>query len=77
MLKLLPLINKVGERKNKKNLPPTDPDDRWFNVYREKEKNILYRWVGDKAGELIANLHVVLYFFLQFESGNSKLSIHW
>ncbi|KAI3421300.1 hypothetical protein GPALN_014920 [Globodera pallida] len=32
-----------------------DPDDRWSNQYREREKNSIYRWVGVReGGELLA-----------------------
>ncbi|VDO19502.1 unnamed protein product [Heligmosomoides polygyrus] len=31
-----------------------DPDEKWSNLYREREKNHLYKWVGvRKGGELI------------------------
>ncbi|CAJ0587620.1 unnamed protein product, partial [Mesorhabditis spiculigera] len=31
-----------------------DPDEKWSNLYREREKNHLYKWVGTrKGGELI------------------------
>jgi hypothetical protein len=28
-----------------------DPDERWSNVYREREKNSIYKWVGLRKGE--------------------------
>uniref|UniRef100_A0A7I4YJU2 Ion_trans domain-containing protein n=2 Tax=Haemonchus contortus TaxID=6289 RepID=A0A7I4YJU2_HAECO len=32
-----------------------DPDEKWSNLYREREKNHLYKWVGvRKGGELIS-----------------------
>lgn len=32
-----------------------DPDEKWSNLYREREKNHLYRWVGvRRGGELIS-----------------------
>uniref|UniRef100_A0A915NJY9 Ion transport domain-containing protein n=1 Tax=Meloidogyne floridensis TaxID=298350 RepID=A0A915NJY9_9BILA len=32
-----------------------DPDERWSNVYREREKNSIYKWVGIRTGgELIS-----------------------
>uniref|UniRef100_A0A914Y0A7 Uncharacterized protein n=1 Tax=Panagrolaimus superbus TaxID=310955 RepID=A0A914Y0A7_9BILA len=31
-----------------------DPDEKWSNLYREREKNHLYKWVGTRSGgELI------------------------
>ncbi|VDO08239.1 unnamed protein product, partial [Brugia timori] len=32
-----------------------DPDDQWSNLYRERKKNHLYKWVGMRSGgELLA-----------------------
>jgi hypothetical protein len=28
-----------------------DPDEKWSNLYREREKNHLYKWVGMRTGE--------------------------
>ncbi|CEF71670.1 Inactive [Strongyloides ratti] len=28
-----------------------DPDEKWSNLYREREKNHLYKWVGVRSGE--------------------------
>ena len=28
-----------------------DPDDRWSNLYREREKNNIYKWVGIRTGQ--------------------------
>ena len=29
-----------------------NPDDKWSNLYREREKNHLYKWVGSRNGKL-------------------------
>lgn len=29
-----------------------DPDEKWSNLYREKGKNHMYKWVGVKEGKL-------------------------
>ncbi|VDM45622.1 unnamed protein product [Toxocara canis] len=35
--------------------PKADPDEKWSNLYREREKNHLYKWVGVRTGgELIS-----------------------
>lgn len=31
-----------------------DPDEKWSNLYREREKNHLYKWVGVRTGESLA-----------------------
>ncbi len=28
-----------------------DPDEKWSNLYREREKNHIYKWVGVSAGK--------------------------
>lgn len=28
-----------------------DPDDQWSNLYRERKKNHLYKWVGIRSGK--------------------------
>lgn len=28
-----------------------DPDDQWSNLYRERKKNHLYKWVGMRSGK--------------------------
>ena len=29
-----------------------DPDEKWSNLYREREKNHLYKWVGVQSGKI-------------------------
>ncbi|KAK0397772.1 hypothetical protein QR680_002261 [Steinernema hermaphroditum] len=49
--KLFPMRSSVGTEQNGK----FDPDEKWSNLYREREKNHLYKWVGVRqGGELIA-----------------------
>lgn len=40
----------AGEVGNSNN-PNYDPDEKWSNLYREREKNHLYKWVGTRAGK--------------------------
>lgn len=30
-----------------------DPDEKWSNLYREREKNHLYKWVGVHSGKRV------------------------
>lgn len=38
-----------GSRRRKSTI--FDPDDKWSNLYREREKNSLYKWVGVRTGK--------------------------
>lgn len=38
----------TGNRRRKSAI--FDPDDKWSNLYREREKNSLYKWVGVRTG---------------------------
>uniref|UniRef100_A0A914H3C0 Ion transport domain-containing protein n=1 Tax=Globodera rostochiensis TaxID=31243 RepID=A0A914H3C0_GLORO len=41
--------------KNKLSAKALDPDERWSNLYREREKNSIYKWVGSMSGgELVS-----------------------
>lgn len=44
------LLAKLG-RKNELTAKKFDPDERWSNLYREREKNSIYKWVGTRSGE--------------------------
>uniref|UniRef100_A0AC34PUE8 Ion transport domain-containing protein n=1 Tax=Panagrolaimus sp. JU765 TaxID=591449 RepID=A0AC34PUE8_9BILA len=44
----------LGHDPGSSHRPNFDPDERWSNLYREREKNHLYKWVGPRSGgELI------------------------
>lgn len=38
----------TGDRRRKSVI--FDLDDKWSNLYREREKNSLYKWVGVRTG---------------------------
>uniref|UniRef100_A0A183CEY7 ANK_REP_REGION domain-containing protein n=1 Tax=Globodera pallida TaxID=36090 RepID=A0A183CEY7_GLOPA len=41
--------------KKKLSTKALDPDERWSNLYREREKNSIYKWVGSMSGgELVS-----------------------
>lgn len=42
----------LGHDPNSSHRPNFDPDERWSNLYREREKNHIYKWVGPRAGLL-------------------------
>ncbi|KAF7640482.1 ANK_REP_REGION domain-containing protein [Meloidogyne graminicola] len=48
------LFNNDGQDSIGSGASKFDPDERWSNVYREREKNSIYKWVGIRTGgELI------------------------
>ena len=49
---------------NNPNSPNFDPDEKWSNLYREREKNHLYKWVGPRSGNFCFYLsNYVIYLF--------------
>ncbi len=40
-----------------------DPDEKWSNIYREREKNHLYKWVGVREGKQNTFLYNKYMFF--------------
>lgn len=45
-----------------------DPDDKWSNLYREREKNHLYKWVGIRSGNLELTLFLLMHtsYFMEY-----------
>ena len=45
-----------------------DPDERWSNVYREREKNSIYKWVGIRTGNFKINFLIFKLNLIKVES---------
>lgn len=42
----------------------SDPDEKWSNLYREKQRNNLYKWVNNTAkGSISIFLSIILSFY--------------
>lgn len=51
MGQLLPRFCVKGGRERRRG-QTFDPDEKWSNLYREREKNNIYKWVGVRNGQL-------------------------
>ncbi|KAI6170476.1 Inactive [Aphelenchoides bicaudatus] len=43
-------VGAAGARQSQSSSRNFDPDEKWSNLYREREKNHLYKWVGVRSG---------------------------
>lgn len=53
-------------RSDKKANAGSDPDEKWSNLYREREKNHLYKWVGVGSGENSSIMSLLICTFNSF-----------
>jgi hypothetical protein len=48
-----------------------DPDEKWSNLYREREKNHLYKWVGVRSGKFLW-----IFFLIHAFKGGDLITIY-